>query len=375
MTGIKVTTDDEGRYCGITIRCHAGHKHFITTTWTPPGMVRSPYYSADPAKAWTFNGDFNSPSILPSVKTESGHYMKSGDKPGNCYCDFSKRFPDEEPMPKEWYCYRCHFVLTGGVMNYCPDCTHEFVGKSLPLNKSSEIPVMQHPNQGFKERTPVRFIQKIRTDSYWRIYWWDRTHPCTGGSGMHSAMNYLDVGPLYDRHFADHREKILADWPTKCDKCGLDRPCSYEDRHKGSYDNGGGCAFQIYYQDVYNTASGQPEPGDIFYDNLCQRLKDHDDEPGHCHQTHKSWTNCDGVHLHVILPNGSEWDIDSRCNNCLSPDDTTHRCWIRHGRPELGEPVTVDKNGRTCAAGGGSIDSKRGTGPWHGFLRHGELVR
>jgi hypothetical protein len=49
-------------------------------------------------------------------------------------------------------------------------------------------------------------------------------------------------------------------------------------------------------------------------------------------------------------------------------DDMAHFCWVRHGRPEDGN-LHVDKNGQTCSAGGGSID----TGKWHGFLHNGEL--
>jgi hypothetical protein len=40
---------------------------------------------------------------------------------------------------------------------------------------------------------------------------------------------------------------------------------------------------------------------------------------------------------------------------------------VRHGTPP---DVTVDKNGLTCNAGGGSIQVPG----WHGFLRNGELV-
>lgn len=138
-TGIKIVRDGDGLYCGIEICCHAGHHHFISTTWTPPGMVRSPFYSSDPNKAWTFNGDFVKPSVLPSVKTRAGHYARDTGKPGNCYCDFHIRHPDEEPMPKHWTCYLCHFVLLDGVMQYGSDCTHEHAGKNLPIDPSSGI--------------------------------------------------------------------------------------------------------------------------------------------------------------------------------------------------------------------------------------------
>lgn len=77
--------------------------------------------------------------------------------------------------------------------------------------------------------------------------------------------------------------------------------------------------------------------------------------------------NTDGRILVVRLPNGNDWIIDSRANNCTLPADDNHRCWVRHGEPPN---ITVDKNGLTCAAGAGSIQS----GNYHGFLRNGELV-
>jgi hypothetical protein len=71
--------------------------------------------------------------------------------------------------------------------------------------------------------------------------------------------------------------------------------------------------------------------------------------------------------LVVRLPNGHDWMPDTRASNCTLPDDNDHRCWVRHGAPPN---VTVDKNGRTCAAGAGSIAS----GSYHGFLQAGQLV-
>ena len=65
------------------------------------------------------------------------------------------------------------------------------------------------------------------------------------------------------------------------------------------------------------------------------------------------------------------WYIDSKAANCTKPDDMEHRCWVRHGT--VGDRLTVDKNGLTCAAGAGSFFM----GPnneWHGFLRQGKLT-
>ncbi len=76
----------------------------------------------------------------------------------------------------------------------------------------------------------------------------------------------------------------------------------------------------------------------------------------------------DGRSLVAICPDGHAWHIDARANNCTMKDDNIHRCWVRHGKPE-DSTLHVDKNGVTCAAGAGSID----TGGYHGFLHNGEF--
>lgn len=78
------------------------------------------------------------------------------------------------------------------------------------------------------------------------------------------------------------------------------------------------------------------------------------------------WKGPDGRTLMCKTP-GGEWMVDGVASNCTLPDDTEHRCWVRHGVPPM---VTVGKEGgRTCAAGAGSI----ATGSYHGFLRNGFL--
>lgn len=75
----------------------------------------------------------------------------------------------------------------------------------------------------------------------------------------------------------------------------------------------------------------------------------------------------DGQGVYCVLPDGQHWYIDGRANNCDMPNDNEHRCWIRHGG--FGEAVTVDKNGKTCGAGGGSIQTSK----FHGHLKNGVL--
>lgn len=76
------------------------------------------------------------------------------------------------------------------------------------------------------------------------------------------------------------------------------------------------------------------------------------------------WKGPDGRCLVVKCPNGLDWVIDSRASNCTMPQDSEHRCWVRHGEPPL---ITVGKDGLTCQAGAGSIQA----GDYHGFLSNG----
>jgi len=76
--------------------------------------------------------------------------------------------------------------------------------------------------------------------------------------------------------------------------------------------------------------------------------------------------NCgsDGRCYVAKCPGGGDWMIDGRASNCTMKDDNIHKCWVRHGEAPN---FTVDKNGVTCAAGAGSIQTHN----WHGFLRNG----
>lgn len=86
------------------------------------------------------------------------------------------------------------------------------------------------------------------------------------------------------------------------------------------------------------------------------------------------WKGPDGHGLAVVCPGGAGhvWHIDGQASNCTNPNDVgpfdvAHRCWVRHGTPPN---ITVDKHGRTCRAGAGSIKVPG----YHGFLRNGEFT-
>lgn len=66
-----------------------------------------------PGASWTFNGDMEKPTFRPSMNE-----LVNG--PGKHH---------NESCPT----WRCHFTVTDGMIEYHGDCTHDLVGKTLPL--------------------------------------------------------------------------------------------------------------------------------------------------------------------------------------------------------------------------------------------------
>lgn len=172
---------------------------------------------------------------------------------------------------------------------------------------------------------------------------------CLGRYSFHNAETFLrvvdrSVTPGNDAWPALSDAEIPHDdsrWPVQCDGCSY---VFTESDH-----------WTIQRQQIYvDKATG-----------LEHRLSDQ--TPGMMWDAfwmHRSRTGPDSRYLCVVCPNGRTWEIDSRCSNCALPDDNEHRCWIRHGEPPN---LIVDKNGKTCAAGAGSIQA----GDYHGFLGQG----
>ncbi len=124
---------------------------------------------------------------------------------------------------------------------------------------------------------------------------------------------------------------------------------------------------------LYDTPSGEIEPGCLYFEDWM---------PGDFY-----FPSGKAPHLCAQVPDGSYWCIDSRASNCGSPCKVCrvpyrdhkdkgheyvdsmpdHRCWVRHGDPLHPETMHVDKQGPTCDAGAGSIQ----TTTWHGFLHNG----
>lgn len=61
---------------------------------------------------WTFDGNEDAPTFQPSMNIRWG---KQADE----RCDVDGGI--------------CHYILSGGVIQYCPDSTHALSGQSVPL--------------------------------------------------------------------------------------------------------------------------------------------------------------------------------------------------------------------------------------------------
>lgn len=204
---------------------------------------------------------------------------------------------------------------------------------------------------------PVRFVRRNGLRHFLYVCWTDKAHPCLNGWPYHEVRETLGDTALDARQTTVFDDRIppkdqSEGWPTAiCERCGQ---APYSEEIKVT-------RYRVC-EDLFDTPERLAQPGDMYW-----VTHDSDWCPGH-------WSNCDGKHLFVILPNGWDWDVDSRASNCTMRDETTHRCWVRHGDPDNGI-IHVDKAGHTCRAGAGSIDAKmyKGNPAWHGFLHNNRL--
>lgn len=71
---------------------------------------------------WTFNGDFNKPTLSPSIKV-TGVQRATDDE-----IDRLTKGEVVEPRPLV-----CHSFVRDGRIEFCGDCTHDCSGKTLDL--------------------------------------------------------------------------------------------------------------------------------------------------------------------------------------------------------------------------------------------------
>lgn len=74
---------------------------------------------------WSFDGNADQPTFAPSVRITGVRTVV--DEKGEWTGEWV-RGPDGKVLPM---C--CHYIVTGGQVQFCTDCTHELAGKTLPL--------------------------------------------------------------------------------------------------------------------------------------------------------------------------------------------------------------------------------------------------
>lgn len=125
MAKIKLAMNDD-RYLWFTCPgCKSIHSPNIKTiepvTVAPYqiGDVKYPGYTSPAIPPWKFNGDFDRPTLSPSLLVRTGKYV-----------------PGHEDFDDEGYNLSsiCHSFITDGNIQFLSDCTHELAGTTVPLD-------------------------------------------------------------------------------------------------------------------------------------------------------------------------------------------------------------------------------------------------
>jgi hypothetical protein len=77
---------------------------------------------------WNWNGDYERPTITPSILVRTGHYIPKHQ--GSCWCTYNAEHPDDL-YPYE--CFLCHSFVTDGRIQFLGDCTHVLAGQTVEL--------------------------------------------------------------------------------------------------------------------------------------------------------------------------------------------------------------------------------------------------
>lgn len=78
---------------------------------------------------WAFNGNFEQPTLSPSILYRGGHYLQDTNGK-DCWCTYREKHPEEINAPK---CFCCHSFITDGKIQFLGDCTHELANQTVPL--------------------------------------------------------------------------------------------------------------------------------------------------------------------------------------------------------------------------------------------------
>lgn len=77
---------------------------------------------------WGFDGNYERPTLTPSVLVQVGHYIQG--RESECWCDYNRGKSPEEIC---FECVRCHSFVRNGYIEFLSDCSHALAGKTVPL--------------------------------------------------------------------------------------------------------------------------------------------------------------------------------------------------------------------------------------------------
>lgn len=79
---------------------------------------------------WQFNGDFDRPTVRPSLMVRSGHYCDTFKEGDSCWCTYNAENPNQIAPFK---CVMCHSIISDGKIQFLTDCSHHLAGKVVEL--------------------------------------------------------------------------------------------------------------------------------------------------------------------------------------------------------------------------------------------------
>lgn len=85
-------------------------------------------FGAGSGPRWGYNGDVNAPTFTPSILVRTGHHVPGHDG-GPCWCSTK----DKDGEDWGFDCTICHSFVTGGQIQFLPDCTHALAGQTVPI--------------------------------------------------------------------------------------------------------------------------------------------------------------------------------------------------------------------------------------------------
>ncbi len=80
--------------------------------------------------AWSWNNDFNNPTINPSVLTKSTQLSEEGERQYKEWCKNNYPKTVKEFDKKQTI---CHLFIREGMIEYLSDCTHSLAGQTVEL--------------------------------------------------------------------------------------------------------------------------------------------------------------------------------------------------------------------------------------------------